>query len=137
MSPKPDTVKADIDEIREKYTCPKCGSHDAKVQITERRMGVYCNQCGARLMFVKSRKQLTEIYKVFLEDSMDMYALKMIRKTGNNTIIRCECCGCLLYSSVAGKPQGQFDLLDANFCPSCGAEFLDAQKNMWREKGNY
>lgn len=50
-------------------------------------------------------------------------AKKRMARYAGNTIIKCSECGCLLYRSNAQKPEGQFDLINAVFCPLCGREF--------------
>ena len=51
-------------------------------------------------------------------------AYKRIGRTGKDTFIRCSECNCQLYHSAAPKPVGQFDLIDAKFCPKCGKKFV-------------
>lgn len=126
-------------DVRERYTCPKCGSHDIRIGRTElnNKTSIYCDSCNTFISFVKNPAEKREIYKMLLEDSNDEYALKVISRYGNNTTIRCEICGCPLYSSTAPQPKGQFDLINANFCPICGAEFMEKQKMMMQSRRIY
>ena len=38
--------------------------------------------------------------------------------------MNCEKCGCLLYDSTSPKVEGQFDLVNAIYCPKCGSPHL-------------
>lgn len=48
---------------------------------------------------------------------------RYVRRYSNVSIMTCRKCGCLLYRSNAQKPEGQFDLINAKYCPECGRKF--------------
>lgn len=48
---------------------------------------------------------------------------RFIRRYRNVSNMTCRLCGCLLYRSDAKKPEGQFDLINAKYCPQCGKKF--------------
>ena len=37
--------------------------------------------------------------------------------------LRCPICKSLLYDSYFPKPQGQYNLINAKYCPECGVKF--------------
>ena len=63
-----------------------------------------------------------EVCKKMSEEKKKKVKKRIVRYSGN-TIVKCSQCGCLLYRSNAPKPEGQFDLINAVFCPQCGREF--------------
>ena len=113
--------------------CPRCGSKEQTVKLTKKSIGIYCKNCGLRMASASKQRELNQNNKVLVGEAGDRYATKRIRKYGNNTIITCDICGCLLHSSKFPPPEGQFDLVDASFCPACGNEFLDEQKILRKE----
>lgn len=115
----------DRDEPR---VCPKCGCTEQEIKLTKRSFGVYCKSCGYRIASVSKQRDFNKDNRKLVAEAGDRYATKKIRKIGDNTVITCDICGCLLHSSRLPPPEGQFDLLDAAFCPMCGNEFLERQK---------
>lgn len=112
------------------FKCKKCGGI-LKVMQTSQKTGLYCAKCGAFDRWLNRKSDVKEAFNLLIsrEDARGK-AIKRVTKYGGNTVIRCEKCDCQLYSAAAPRPLGQFDLLDANFCPKCGVEFVDPQKNL-------
>lgn len=113
------------------FKCPNCGGDELIVIQCKSKTGLFCTSCGTRLRWLTTRKAVEEAYEHTLNsEDLRCRAIKKIIHIGKTTIIRCEKCDCQLYSSGAYKPLGQFDLIDANFCPVCGAEFVEAHKSI-------
>lgn len=97
---------------------------------TGKRTGLYCADCEAWVQWLTKKADIREAYHRFIQkDDLRGKAIKKIIRYGGITSIRCEKCDCLLYTSNVDMPRGQFDLIDANFCPKCGVEFVDDHKN--------
>ena len=111
------------------WKCKKCNSEKLKVLQSGDRTGVYSAECGAWVRWLKRKVDVREAYShIIQEEDIRGKAVKRIVKYGRLTTIRCEKCDCLLYSSNVGAPLGQFDLIDASYCPKCGVEFIDEHK---------
>ena len=108
--------------------CPACGSQDTVVKMTDKVAGLYCSNCGKRIRTVTRQKMLNADNRRIVNKAGDSCATKRIRKYGMNTIVDCDICGCILHSSRFPRPEGQFDLINASYCPVCGNEFPDEQK---------
>lgn len=88
-------------------------------------------ECKSLVRWLNSKIEVRDAYEQLIDkESIVGRAIKKIIKYGRTTTIRCEKCNCLLYSSNADPPAGQFDLIDASFCPNCGAEFVESQKKL-------
>lgn len=114
--------------VEPSYVCKQCG---AKLKVMQHgyKTGLYCAECGTWDRWLTSRDDVWKAYNTLVTtEDIRGKAIKKYSKYGGNTIIRCEKCDCQLYSAIAPKPLGQFDLLNANFCPKCGVEFVDSQK---------
>lgn len=48
---------------------------------------------------------------------------RFVKRYGNVSTMMCRVCKCQLYRSDAKKPEGQFDLIEAKYCPMCGRKF--------------
>ena len=108
------------------YTCKNCGSTKVYAKPKGRRMGIYCGVCGEWICFTTYSKML-ELYKRIEDDPdslSDRISLRYIKKYNGVTTMRCKKCDTLLYSSVFPKVKGQFDLVNASFCPNCGRELM-------------
>jgi predicted RNA-binding Zn-ribbon protein involved in translation (DUF1610 family) len=110
------------------FQCKKCGSDKIYAKPQGRSMGIYCAACQAFIAQTTYRR-MREIYDELDEkDLNDNLSLRKIRKRivlGKKiTTMRCSKCGCLLYSSVFPKVEGQFDLVNASYCPQCGRELI-------------
>lgn len=108
----------------EKYKCRKCNSTNVEVKIVGKRTGVYCLDCGAWIRWM-SFKEMQKFYRVFkgTKESGNK-AYKVSRKMGSQTIVKCSNCKTQLYHSGAEPPKGQFNLINAVYCPKCGMEFI-------------
>ena len=114
---------------KDKFVCERCGSKALKVLHVNSRTGLYCMECKSLVRWLNSKIEVRDAYEQLIDkESIVGRAIKKIIKYGRTTTIRCEKCNCLLYSSNADPPAGQFDLIDASFCPNCGAEFVESQK---------
>ena len=88
------------------------------------RMGVYCVKCNSWICWT-SYKKMIQLYKQIDEDELnDSIALRRIFKRNGITRMNCSKCDCLLYSSFNPKITGQFDLVNANYCPNCGRKLI-------------
>lgn len=68
---------------------------------------------------------MTELYKQIKQDDLnDAVAIRRIYKRSGVTRMNCGYCDCLLYCSLEPKITGQFDLVNAKFCPSCGRKLI-------------
>lgn len=106
------------------YTCKKCGSNRVYAKPTGRTIGVYCVDCGEWICQTTYSKMLDMYRSLTNEDLGTNIALREIRKRSGVTMMRCKDCRCLLYSSLFPNPQGQFNLLNAKYCPQCGKELI-------------
>ena len=106
-----------------KYICKKCESEHVVIRQAGKQTGVYCKQCGAWIQWLNDR-QLKELYKRIKEenDGKGMAFRHFIKRKDGSTIIKCSDCGCQLFNSNAAEPVGQFNLLNAIYCPKCGSE---------------
>ncbi len=106
------------------YKCEKCDCEKVYTKPSGRRIGVYCSKCDGLICWTTYSK-MCELYKskekVELSDSV---ALKKIFKRNKITTMRCSKCDCLLYNSCYPNVQGQFNLVEAKFCPLCGRELI-------------
>lgn len=105
------------------YRCPKCGGDRVYAKPSSRRIGLYCAKCQSWICWVTYSK-MCDIYKRGDESHDDRVSKKKILKRSGITTMRCSKCDCLLYNSCKPKVQGQFDLVNAKFCPKCGRELL-------------
>ena len=106
------------------YKCPKCGCEKVYAKPQGRRMGVYCADCNTWIRFT-TYKKMKDIYNNLDEENLnDEVSVRRIKKLGNVTRMYCSKCQCLLYNSNYSKIEGQFDLVNANFCPRCGRKLI-------------
>ena len=87
-------------------------------------MGIYCAQCHEWIARTTYKNMLEHYNRMEKEGVADTVALRKIRKRSGTTTMRCGSCGCLLYSSLFPRVQGQFNLLHAEYCPECGKKLL-------------
>lgn len=110
--------------MEQDYKCKKCGCNKVYAKPSSRRIGIYCSNCDTWICWTTYQK-MRELYKEkSLENLNDKVTLKKITKYGGITTMRCSNCECLLYNSCMPKVQGQFDLVNAKFCPKCGRVLL-------------
>jgi hypothetical protein len=68
---------------------------------------------------------MTEIYKeIENEELNDEVSIRKIFKRSGIVTMKCSKCDCLLYNSCQPKVKGQFDLVNAKFCPNCGRRLI-------------
>lgn len=106
------------------FECKKCGSEYIGVKTIEGKAKIYCKDCGA---FIKNidYKELNAVFRYMKRYGYDDgKTFKNISNRNGYSLLRCANCGCQLYRTGAPRPVGQFDLLDAKFCPQCGREFV-------------
>lgn len=104
------------------FKCPKCDSRNVIIKQVGARIGAYCKSCYAWITWVDSA-DIARIRKRTKYDEKTQALRKFIRAKGK-TIIKCGSCQTLLYNSSKPVPEGQFNLMDANYCPYCGKELL-------------
>ncbi len=106
------------------YKCSKCGCDKVYAKPEGRRMGVYCADCDNWIAWTTYSK-MCEIYKTLDEASLnDRISPRKIFKKNGVTKMLCSKCNCLLYNSCVPKQKGQFDLVNAKYCPKCGRELI-------------
>lgn len=113
-------------KFKKDYECKKCGSKKVYAKpISGGRYGAFCDDCGERITYIKYN-ELAEINKQYREScgEKDNVAFKSFRKYDTSVRMTCSNCGCLLYNSAFPKIKGQFNLVDAKFCPYCGKELI-------------
>lgn len=87
-------------------------------------MGIYCAECNTWIRWT-TYKKMTDLYKqIKQEDLNDSVAIRRIFKRSGVTRMNCGRCDCLLYCSLEPKVKGQFDLVYAKYCPSCGRKLI-------------
>ena len=108
-----------------KYKCRKCNSLNVCVKQSGKRVGLYCSDCGAWLEWL-TYDGMQRAYKHLKDSGLlpEGVAFKQIGRFHGGTIVRCSECRCQLSHSQAPIPTGQFNLIDAKFCPQCGKEFV-------------
>ena len=107
------------------YVCKKCGSR--KVIIAQRgvRTSVRCGNCAAFICFIKEVSDIMEVQNELLKRNADRDVVaKQFVKNQFGTFIYCPECKCQLFGSNAPDPIGQFNLVDAEYCPKCGVKFV-------------
>lgn len=106
------------------YECKKCGQTEVYVKQVGKQTGLYCSKCSAWIKWL-TKPEIKEVYEVIKEYYKDRdIAFRTFIKRNGATIIKCSECNCQLYNSNMPKPQGQFDLIEAKFCPQCGKELI-------------
>jgi len=106
------------------FKCTNCGSTKVYAKPQGRRMGVYCAECNSWIAWTTYSK-MKDIYKqIESEDLPDNVAMRNIFKRSGVTTMKCSKCDCLLFNSCQPKVKGQFDLVNANYCPNCGRELI-------------
>lgn len=109
---------------RIEYICKNCGGNKVFVRPSGRRMAVYCANCETYIC-PTTYTVAQSIYKEMNpEDLSDSLSMRKFRKCAGATVMECSRCGCLLYNSAFKKIEGQFDLVNARFCPDCGRKLV-------------
>ena len=85
---------------------------------------MFCKECGKLVQWILD-KDLDDVYLQIKARTIkpNEKATRKVTRNGNITIIKCGNCGCQLHNSRV-PVVGQFDLIDAVYCPKCGREFL-------------
>lgn len=106
-----------------KYICKKCESKNVVIKQAGKYTGAYCKDCGAWIKWL-NKKELRELYKYIKNENEGKGKAfrQFIKRKDNSTIIKCSNCNCQLHNSNAPEPLGQFNLLNAIYCPKCGCE---------------
>ena len=109
--------------------CGYCGSQNLELRIVRGRTAIYCMSCGKFQRWVYNTGDIKRLYSHLAEKGLiEHKGFKVFAKFGGNVTIRCGECGCHLYATKAKEPEGQFNLINAAYCPQCGIEFIDEQK---------
>lgn len=104
--------------------CKKCQSDKVIIKQAGKMTGAYCQDCGAWIKWLND-KELKQFYKKLREETnSNGKAFRAFTKIRGMTIIKCSNCKCQLFHSDAPEPVGQFNLLNAKYCPKCGAELI-------------
>ena len=110
--------------IPKNYQCPQCGCENVYAKPNGKRYGVYCSDCNAWICWATYKKMIN-IYKQIKEEELnDEVSIRRIFKRNGVTRMNCSKCDCLLYNSCSPKITGQFDLVNANYCPNCGRKLI-------------
>ena len=113
-------------KFKKDYVCKNCGCNRAFARPTsDNKHGVYCANCGERITYTtyNGMLEINERYRLTLKKS-DKYALRNFRRYQNSIRMTCSNCGALLYNSSFPKIKGQFNLVNASYCPNCGKELI-------------
>ena len=106
------------------YECKKCGQTEVFIKQVGNQTGLYCLKCSAWIKWL-TKAEIKKAYEHIKEQHNDKnVSIRTFIKKNGNTIIRCSECGCQLYNSNTPRPQGQFDLIGAKYCPQCGKELI-------------
>lgn len=104
--------------------CKKCDSKNIVIRQANTMTGAYCNECGAWIKWMKGN-ELNEFYKEKLSETQNRNKVSRIFfKQKGMTIIKCGECKTQLFHSNAPEPIGQFNLINAKYCPQCGVELI-------------
>ena len=103
------------------YTCPDCGCEEVIIKQVNKRTGVYCKDCYRWLAWVQT-KDINKLRRRAKYN--ETQAPRKFIKFKGNTIIKCGNCGTQLYHSAMPEPEGQFNLMNAVYCPKCGKELV-------------
>ena len=106
------------------YKCPNCGCERVYAIPKGARQGVYCADCNKWICWTTFRKMKEIHANLDSDDLNDDVSLRKITKKNKITKMSCEKCGCLLYNSNYPKVEGQFDLVNAIYCPKCGRKLI-------------
>lgn len=107
-----------------RYKCPVCGSTEIYTKPHNTVYSVMCLDCGSFIRNVKY-KEMQEINREIDRQSQEnpiegKSSRRRIVRRNNMVKMFCGFCGSMLYSSEYPAPEGQFDLVNAVFCPECG-----------------
>lgn len=106
------------------FKCDECGGEKVYAKPTTRRIGIYCADCNKWICWTTYKKMMELRKEMKPEELNDNVALRKIHKHSGITKMTCSKCDCLLYNSCYSSPEGQFDLVNAKYCPHCGRELI-------------
>lgn len=106
------------------YRCKKCNSIQIFIKTSGNHTGAYCKKCGKFIKWLDKREIIRIQAEKKTDKSNEEKIGRIFHKKNGIITINCSKCGCQLYNSMAPTPVGQFDLVDAKFCPKCGGEFI-------------
>lgn len=106
------------------YICDKCGCTIVIAKPSGPTISVYCSRCRHKIANTTYAGMLAIYEKLKGTPLGEEFALKSVKKNGKVVRMNCSKCGCLLHNSSMPRPRGQFDLVDADYCPKCGRELL-------------
>lgn len=102
------------------YVCKNCGGTKVYALPKNNRMGVYCSKCNAWITWTTYEGMKEILRNIKEEDLNENVAMRKIKKYNRIITVKCGNCDCLLHDSSHPKSDGQFDLLNAVYCPNCG-----------------
>ena len=106
------------------FVCPNCGSKRVYPVPKANRIMVRCADCDSFVAFT-NYSVIQEMYKNLKnEDLPENVAFKKVYRRNGVTNMKCSKCKCPLYDSRYPRPQGQFDLSEAYYCPRCGRKLI-------------
>lgn len=108
------------------FKCLKCGGNMPSIKQINSSTGMYCRDCGAWQKWLVKRTEIAEVQQYIKEhlSEKDNRSERFFYKRNGVTTIKCSQCNCLLHTSGMPIPQGQFNLLNATFCPNCGCKLI-------------
>jgi len=106
------------------YICRQCGCKKAYALPKNNRFGVYCAECNAWITWTTYNGMRELMGELDENDLNDNLSPRYIKKYGQIITMKCKKCGCLLYDSSHPKSDGQFNLVNASYCPNCGRKLI-------------
>lgn len=105
--------------------CPRCNSRKIEYFLRGGHPAVRCYSCHYFLGRLSKPDEASLLADHMIDDGAVGTAYRNIYTTDYGTMIRCSVCGCMLHESWHKSPKGQFDLIEAEYCPKCGSKFLE------------
>lgn len=87
-------------------------------------MDVYCSDCNTWICKTTHRKGIDIYRKINLDDLNENVTMRKFSRAGGALRMTCAKCGTLLFNGAFPRVEGQFDLVNANYCPVCGRELI-------------
>lgn len=106
------------------FECKKCRSKNLTIKSVTGRNALYCKDCNTFLQWLDYDSVMFMHEYLQDQEGNELKAYKRMIKKENATVLKCSECNTQLYNSSCPKPQGQYDLINARFCPVCGREFI-------------
>lgn len=110
--------------------CPYCKGTERYIKTMRVGATIFCRNCHNKIGNVRSHTQVKEIIKEMKEYEKSLgeegKAFKVTTKYSTGSVrIRCSNCRCLLFDSEYPEQGAQVKLINANYCPMCGKEFVE------------